>query len=130
MDLIYPNLGPPLSDKFDKKGAFLNNPDGDNDCGQLDEDDEDKNNGHNCDDNRLASLPEAEPLWYMAQLPDHKQLLTHPVITSFLCLKWRRIRPYYYINLLSYLAFVGCLTAYIIQLNTEDKRLVAIATLQ
>ena len=67
----------------------------------------------------LNDLPEAEPLWYIAQLPDHRPLLTHPVITSFLCMKWRRIRPYYYINLFFYLLFVGCLTAYLVHLNTD-----------
>ena len=46
-----------------------------------------------------ADLPEAEPLWHMSQSMDHRPLLAHPVITSFLCLKWRRIRPYFYANL-------------------------------
>ena len=64
-------------------------------------------------------LPEAEPLWYMARLPEHRKLLTHPVISSFLGLKWTRIKRYYYWNLVAYLAFVACLTAYVVQLNIQ-----------
>ena len=58
-------------------------------------------------------LPEAEPLWYLAQT-QHRHLLSHPIITSFLCLKWRRIRAYYYANLLFYVLFLSCLTSYLV----------------
>ena len=76
-----------------------------------------ENNVHDEDSPEVVfggDLPEAEPLWYMSQSPDHRPLLAHPVITSFLCLKWRRIRPYYYANLSIYLLFVACLTAYLL----------------
>ena len=53
------------------------------------------------------------------QLPDHRKLLTHPVISSFLGLKWARIKRYYYANLVAYVAFVACLTAYLVTLNEE-----------
>ncbi|XP_071746598.1 transient receptor potential cation channel subfamily A member 1 homolog [Lepeophtheirus salmonis] len=65
------------------------------------------------------NLPEAEPLWYMSQLPGHRALLTHPVITSFLCMKWRRMRHYFYINLLFYLLYVGFFTTYLLLKNSE-----------
>ena len=67
-------------------------------------------------DNSLAAatdLPEAEPLWYLAQTA-HRPLLSHPVITSFLCLKWRRIRTYYYANLIFYTIFLALLTSYLV----------------
>ncbi len=60
------------------------------------------------------ALPEAEPLWYLSQSPRHRHVLTHPVISSFLCLKWRRIRPYYYVNLAFYLTFVALLTGFVL----------------
>jgi len=109
----YSFLGPPLSHKMD---ALL-----DDDHDADTEEDESKPKRHDCQTGNpsLQDLPEAEPLWYMAQMPDHKNLLTHPVIASFLCLKWRRIRPYYYVNLFSYLAFVGCLTGYLVQMNVD-----------
>ena len=65
-------------------------------------------------------LPEAEPLWHMSQSMDHRPLLAHPVITSFLCLKWRRIRPYFYANLFLYSLFLVCLTSYLLMM-TLDK---------
>ena len=105
----YSFLGPPLKDALEKswpsESPLIND--------EIDENIE-KTSHQSFDD-----LPEAEPLWYIAQLPDHRPLLTHPVITSFLCMKWRRIRPYYYLNLLFYLMFVGCLTAYLVQLNID-----------
>lgn len=42
-------------------------------------------------DSRNA-LPETETLWYLSQSKIHRHLLKHPVITSFLWLKWTRIR--------------------------------------
>ena len=68
----------------------------------------------------VEDLPEAEPLWYMTQSPDHRALLAHPVITSFLCLKWRRIRAYYYTNLTVYLLFLSCITSYLLLAAKEN----------
>ena len=58
-------------------------------------------------------LPETESLWHMAQSQEHRYLLNHPVITSFLWLKWGRIRRYYNRNLRFYLMFVFVMTWYI-----------------
>jgi len=69
-------------------------------------------------------LPETEPLWYMSQIKEHRHLLNHPTVTSFLWMKWRKIRPYFYFNVLFYLIFAALLTAYVLVLNTnidEDK---------
>lgn len=59
-------------------------------------------------------LPEAEPLWYISQSRQHKNLLCHPVISSFLCLKWRRIRPYYWLYVIFHLIFLLTLTFYLL----------------
>jgi transient receptor potential cation channel subfamily A protein 1 len=75
-----------------------------------------------------SGLPEAEPLWYISQSDIHRQLLCHPVISSFLCLKWRLIRPYYYVNLVFYLLFVMFLTAYLVLQATEAKLKFTIST--
>lgn len=58
-------------------------------------------------------LPETGVLWHMAQSEKHRPLLKHPVITSFLWLKWQRISRAYNQNLAFYLSFVLCLTSYI-----------------
>ena len=59
------------------------------------------------------ALPETECLWYMGQLKTHRHLLKHPVVTSFLWLKWQKIRGYFHRNLRFYLLFVTALTWYI-----------------
>jgi len=57
--------------------------------------------------------PETDVLWYMARSKDHRHLLKHPVITSFLSLKWSRISSHYNSNMLFFTILVGTLTAYI-----------------
>ena len=58
-------------------------------------------------------LPETEPLWHMSQSKEHRHLLKHPVITSFLWYKWQRIRRYFNRNLRFFTLFVYMLTWYI-----------------
>lgn len=62
-----------------------------------------------------CALPETEALWHMGQSKAHRHLLKHPVITSFLWLKWVRIRRYYNRNLRFYMLFVFVLTWHIFQ---------------
>ena len=62
---------------------------------------------------KIPPLPETDVLWYMSQSKKHRHLLKHPVITSFLWLKWQRISSAYSKNLAFYLGFVVSLTAYI-----------------
>ena len=55
------------------------------------------------------------------QIPEHRHLMAHPTITSFLWMKWRRVRPYFYLNLSFYILFVALLTAYVLHINTTEK---------
>ena len=58
--------------------------------------------------------PETEALWYMSiASKEHRALLKHPVISSFLWMKWQRIRSFYYLRLIHYIIFVLLLTALI-----------------
>jgi ankyrin repeat protein len=57
---------------------------------------------------------ETDPLVYISHSRDLKYLLKHPVLTSFLDLKWHRIRIFFYINLIFYILFVALLTFYIL----------------
>ena len=41
----------------------------------------------------------------MSQIKEHRHLLSHPTITSFLWMKWRKMRPYFYTNVVFYLLF-------------------------
>merc|ERR1711892_1249346 len=61
------------------------------------------------------ALPETECLWYMGQSKEHRHLLKHPVITSFLWYKWQRIRKYFNRNLRLHFLFVFLLTWYIFE---------------
>ena len=64
-------------------------------------------------DTRGASQPETDVLWYMARSKDHRHLLKHPVITSFLALKWSRISVHYNTNMIFSSVLVALLTYYI-----------------
>ena len=57
--------------------------------------------------------PETDVLWYMAKSKDHCHLLKHPVITSFLALKWSRISFHYNTNMIFSTLLVAMLTIYI-----------------
>lgn len=59
------------------------------------------------------ALPETNCVWYLSRSPAHRHLVTHPVVTSFLWLKWQRIRRFFNLNLRFYSLFVACLTWYI-----------------
>merc|ERR1719187_2525223 len=60
-----------------------------------------------------VALPETQSLWCMARSPHHRHLLKHPVVSSFLWLKWQRIRPVFNRNIRFYAMFVVSLTWYI-----------------
>ena len=64
---------------------------------------------------RKFALPETESLWYMGQSKEHRHLLRHPVITSFLWCKWTRIRRFVNRNLRFYFFFVMILTWFIFE---------------
>ena len=51
----------------------------------------------------------------MGQSKEHRHLLKHPVITSFLWLKWQRIRKTFNRNMRFYVLFVFILTWYIFE---------------
>ena len=80
--------------------------------------DESKNNisikdTENGSNNKKETQPETDVLWYMARSKDHRHLLKHPVITSFLALKWSRISFHYNTNLIFSALLVLMLTSYI-----------------
>lgn len=57
--------------------------------------------------------PKTDVLLYMADCPVLKPLLKHPVITSFLFLKWQRISWLFYVNIAFYTMFCSSLVFYI-----------------
>ena len=66
------------------------------------------------DDLEELALPETDSLLYISQSKEHRHLVTHPVIKSYLWIKWKRMRKFYNRNVRVYLLFVMCLTWYIV----------------
>nr|QXY06227.1 painless [Tuta absoluta] len=58
--------------------------------------------------------PETDALLYMTRNEDLRPLLKHPVITSFLYLKWQRLSCLFYANITFYSLLWLCLILYII----------------
>ncbi|CAH1159124.1 unnamed protein product [Phyllotreta striolata] len=56
---------------------------------------------------------ETEVIAYMSKAPEFKHLLAHPLIVTFLFMKWHRIRWLFYTNLAFYVAFFASLVTYI-----------------
>ncbi|XP_050362774.1 transient receptor potential cation channel protein painless [Nymphalis io] len=66
--------------------------------------------------------PETEALLYMTRNEDLRPLLKHPVITSFLYLKWQRISSLFYANITFYSLLWLCLVLYIILGYRAEKQ--------
>ena len=66
-------------------------------------------------------LPETEGLWYMSQSKKHRYLLKHPVIATFLWMKWKKAGSKYNKNILMFLAFVAFITCYIFVLYSGQS---------
>ncbi|GFG35173.1 hypothetical protein Cfor_12749 [Coptotermes formosanus] len=64
--------------------------------------------------NSHKPIPELYPLHYISKSQDLRPLLTHPVLLSFLHLKWNHIRVFFYTNLVFYATFVALLTFHIL----------------
>lgn len=58
------------------------------------------------------NIPETDPLLYISEVSELRPLLKHPVLTSFLHLKWFAIKRYYKVNLAFYVGFWALLTIY------------------
>lgn len=57
---------------------------------------------------------EMVPIEYIAQNPELKHLVKHPLISSFLFLKWYRLGPLFYTNLVFYSFFCLSLLLYLV----------------
>ncbi|XP_037074416.1 transient receptor potential cation channel protein painless-like [Pollicipes pollicipes] len=64
-------------------------------------------------DGALPFSSETEPLFFMGESRRHQRLLHHPILNSFLLLKWHKIQPLYVLNVVLFAVFVAVLTAYV-----------------
>lgn len=63
---------------------------------------------------------EMEPLRYISQQPALKHLLKHPILSSFLSIKWHRIRQILYANFVFYVIFYTLMNCYILFMAYND----------
>lgn len=68
--------------------------------------------GSSVDYNRVCM--EMQPFLYIANSSLHRHLLKHPILSSFLYLKWQRISPILYANFIFYVIFYILLNTYIL----------------
>lgn len=71
--------------------------------------------------NQPKAATEMVALRYIAENKALKHLLKHPLLASFLYIKWSRIRHILYANLLFYLVFYILLNSYIIFANAKNE---------
>ena len=68
---------------------------------------------------QMTSLPETTALLFLTSSKEHDHLLEHPVIASFLHMKWKSIELFFYIKFLCCLIFVTMVNAYVFLLNAN-----------
>ncbi|KAJ9586478.1 hypothetical protein L9F63_019878 [Diploptera punctata] len=64
--------------------------------------------------------PEMDFLFYISTSKEHRHLMEHPIVTSFLRMKWQRVKMVFCINLIIYALFVSLLNAFIILDSKKD----------
>uniref|UniRef100_A0A0C9RIG0 Pain_0 protein n=1 Tax=Fopius arisanus TaxID=64838 RepID=A0A0C9RIG0_9HYME len=74
---------------------------------------------------KATHSPEMEILLYLSKSSTLKHLLKHPVISSFLHLKWHKIRHILYVNFAFYVFFYIFINCYILLLNYNPANLEA-----
>jgi ankyrin repeat protein len=65
-------------------------------------------------------VKELTPIQYMASTKELRHLIQHPLISSFLFLKWFRLSPIFYTNLAVFSVYCLALTSYIVFYFDED----------
>lgn len=84
-------------------------------------------NGNNNDDSVLSEM---DVIAYLSKNKETQSLLKHPVIASFLFMKWSKLETSHIINLLFYFIFCVFLYFYIIaeQLHDQNNVIISIAS--
>jgi hypothetical protein len=65
--------------------------------------------------------PEVGPLKLLASSPRHRHLLQHPIIRSFLRLKWHLLYWFYWLNFAFYFAFTCFFTLYLFSFDFDSN---------
>uniref|UniRef100_A0A8D9BYS8 Transient receptor potential cation channel protein painless n=1 Tax=Cacopsylla melanoneura TaxID=428564 RepID=A0A8D9BYS8_9HEMI len=70
-------------------------------------------------EHKLATVTETDPFLYMSENEDLRPLLCHPVIDSFIYLKWCSVRKFFFLNLGFFLIYWLLLSFYILYVNEK-----------
>ncbi|CAL4060170.1 unnamed protein product [Meganyctiphanes norvegica] len=70
-----------------------------------------------------CKMSEIECVKFLSRSDGHCHLLCHPVINTFLSLKWQRIQKYYVFNFFLYLLYLVLLTVYILIYHNKTDTL-------
>ena len=73
--------------------------------------------GEEAKEEPAENLPETNPLLFMIESAEHDHLLEHPIVNSFLRLKFASIAPFYMLKTIFYAIFVAFINAYVFLLN-------------
>ncbi|CAB3360225.1 Hypothetical predicted protein [Cloeon dipterum] len=68
----------------------------------------------------ITYYPEVEPLRIMADSPNHKHLLQHPLIRAFLRLKWHRLYWFYWLNCGFFLFFTLSFFLFVLSIDFKS----------
>ncbi|XP_067005843.2 transient receptor potential cation channel protein painless [Anabrus simplex] len=56
---------------------------------------------------------ELDLMYFMTQSKEYRELLSHPIVNSFLNVKWRKLKLVSYVNIIIYMVFLVCLNIYV-----------------
>ena len=83
----------------------------------------------NLKDKEQSKVLETAALYAMAQSKNHHHLLQHPVVSSFLALKWSRISRLYNLNILFTFVLVLLLSAFVFNIRAAEILLIILWSL-
>ncbi|XP_065199751.1 transient receptor potential cation channel protein painless-like [Planococcus citri] len=68
---------------------------------------------------KQENVCETEPLLIILKNSRFNNLLSHPVITSYLCLKWHKVKIFFYLNLMWYFLYWFLLNSHLICISHQ-----------
>ncbi|XP_065199687.1 transient receptor potential cation channel protein painless-like [Planococcus citri] len=71
---------------------------------------------------KQENICESKPVLILHEDSTFNKLLSHPVITSYLCLKWHKVRIFFYLNLMWYFIYWFLLNSHLFCISYQASR--------